>query len=99
MQVQYLGPLMMGLGHPALTGYDLGSFPPSCFAVELKKGAGFNGPLIEGDVLIADEDRLATNDDLAIAKVEGEHLLARNLVYRWTRATDTAAGTGFAVRA
>lgn len=77
MQVQYLGPLMMGLGHPALAGYDLKSFPPSCFAVELREGAGLDGPLIEGDVLIADEGRMANNDDLAIAKVEGEHLLAR----------------------
>ncbi|WP_144076917.1 hypothetical protein [Salinicola socius] len=77
MQVQYLGPVMMGLGHPALTGYDLSSFPASCFAVELKAGAGFDGPLIEGDVLIADEDRMIGNEDLTIAKVEGEHLLAR----------------------
>ncbi|WP_110710513.1 hypothetical protein [Salinicola sp. CR57] len=77
MQVQYLGPLMMGLGHPALAGYDLGSFPPSCFAVELKEGAGFDGPLIEGDVLIVDEDRMIGNEDLMIAKVEGEHLLVR----------------------
>ncbi|MAM57350.1 MAG: hypothetical protein CMN25_08455 [Salinicola sp.] len=77
MQVQYLGPLMMGLGHPALFGYDLERFPASCFAVELKEGAGLDGPLIEGDVLIADESRMIGNEDLTIAKVEGEHLLAR----------------------
>ena len=33
------------------------SFSPSCFAVELREGAGFEGPLIEGDVLIVDETR------------------------------------------
>ncbi|WP_110687003.1 hypothetical protein [Salinicola aestuarinus] len=77
MQVQYLGPLMLGLGHPALTGYDLKSFSPSCFAVEIGEQAGLDGPLIEGDVLIADEDRMAGNDDLVIAKLPGEHLVAR----------------------
>lgn len=68
---------MMGLGHPALFGYDLARFPASCFAVELMENAGCDGPLIEGDVLIADENRMIGNDDLAVAKVEGEHLLAR----------------------
>lgn len=77
MQVQYLGPLMMGLGHPALFGYDLARFPASCFAVELGEEAGFEGSLIEGDVLIADESRMVSNDDLAIAKLEGRHLVAR----------------------
>ncbi|WP_110678812.1 hypothetical protein [Salinicola sp. RZ23] len=77
MQVQYLGPLMLGLGHPALRGYDLNSFPPSCYAVELGPAAGFEGPLIEGDVLIVDEDRLPTHEDLIVAKLEGEHLLGR----------------------
>ena len=45
--------------------------------MELREGAGFDGPLIEGDVLIVDESRMVSNEDLAIAKLEGEHLLAR----------------------
>lgn len=45
--------------------------------MELREGAGFEGPLIEGDVLIVDESRMVSNEDLAIAKLEGEHLLAR----------------------
>ncbi|WP_251978579.1 hypothetical protein [Salinicola avicenniae] len=77
MQVQYLGPLMMGHGHPALTGYDLDSFPANYFAVELGEQAGCDGSLIEGDVLIADESRAARNNDLTVADINDDCQLGR----------------------
>ncbi|SFH34975.1 LexA family protein [Modicisalibacter xianhensis] len=75
MRVTYLGPLIAGLQHPALHGYDLSHFSPSCFLVEVKEGAGLDGPLIEGDMLVVDEGRTPQHNDLVIALVEEEQCL------------------------
>ncbi|SHE99926.1 hypothetical protein SAMN02745148_01559 [Modicisalibacter ilicicola DSM 19980] len=75
MRVNYVGPLVAGLGHPALEGYDTTCFGTSCYLVEVSEEAGVDGPLIEGDVLVVDEGRVPQHNDLAVAVVEGEQRL------------------------
>lgn len=75
MRVTYLGPLMAGMDHPALTGYDLSQFSPSCYLVEVSEEAGVVGPLMEGDLLVVDEQKPAQHADLVIVEVEGEQRL------------------------
>lgn len=70
MQLNYLGPLIAGIDHPALRGYDMKQFSPSCYVVEVGEEAGVDGPLIEGDVLVVDEGRVAQHNDLVVAEVE-----------------------------
>lgn len=74
MRVNYLGPLIKrrGASHPALRGYDVSYFPPSCFLVEVGDEAGIEGPIIEGDVLVVDEQRLAQHADLVLMESQGE---------------------------
>ncbi|MEC9483134.1 MAG: hypothetical protein UMU75_07375 [Halomonas sp.] len=75
MRVTYLGPLIAGLQHPALQGYDLSQFSSTCFLVEVKEDAGLEGPLIEGDLLVVDEGRAPQHNDLVIALVEQQQCL------------------------
>jgi len=75
MQVNYVGPLCLGIDHPALEGYDTSRFGPSCYLVEVPEQAGVSGPLMEGDVLIVEEGRVPQHDDLVIAQVEDEQCL------------------------
>ncbi|SDK78115.1 hypothetical protein SAMN05661010_00060 [Modicisalibacter muralis] len=75
MVVNYLGPLVAGIDHPALRGYDVNQFAPSCYLVEIGEEAGVDGPLIEGDVLVVDEARTAQHDDLVIVDCDEEQRL------------------------
>ncbi|SDG22178.1 hypothetical protein SAMN05216571_106155 [Onishia taeanensis] len=79
MRVNYLGPVCMGIEHPALDGYDLTRFGLSCFLVEVSAEAGVAGSLIEGDLLVVDEQKPAQHDDLVIVEVEGEQRLFSSL--------------------
>ncbi|GHE20132.1 hypothetical protein [Halomonas urumqiensis] len=74
MRVNYLGPLCGGISHPALEGYDLTYFTPSCYLVEVSDEAGVEGPVIEGDVLVVDESRVAQHADLVVVEREGLRL-------------------------
>ncbi|AXY41072.1 MULTISPECIES: hypothetical protein [Halomonas] len=75
MRVTYLGPLMAGMAHPALAGYDLSQFSPSCFLVEVGDEAGVSGPVIEGDLLVVDEARTPGHADLVVVEQAGEQRL------------------------
>lgn len=75
MRVTYVGPLVPGMDHPAMRGYDLTQFSPSCFVVKVGEEAGIDGPLIEGVVLVVDEARTAQHDDLIVAEIEEEQRL------------------------
>ncbi|SDK67388.1 hypothetical protein [Billgrantia gudaonensis] len=75
MRVIYLGPLVAGMKHPALAGYDLSQFAPSCYLVEVGEDAGVCGPVIEGDLLVVDEARPAQHADLVVVEREGEQRL------------------------
>ncbi|MDI5920436.1 hypothetical protein QLQ86_06530 [Halomonas sp. LR5S13] len=66
MRVNYLGPLCAGISHPALEGYDLKRFKPTCYLVEVSEEAGVFGPLREGDLLVVDEQKPAQHADLVI---------------------------------
>ena len=73
MQVRYIGPLCRGMKHPALEGYDLSKFAPTCFLVEVSEEAGVDGTLIEGDLLVVDEGKVVQHADLVIVEREGQH--------------------------
>ncbi|ABE58763.1 hypothetical protein [Chromohalobacter israelensis] len=66
MRVHYVGPLVADLDHPAMRGYDASQFPSSCYLVEIGDDGGIEGPLIEGDVLVVDEQRPAGHADLVV---------------------------------
>ncbi|MGC3875034.1 hypothetical protein ACPF7Z_17420 [Halomonas sp. GXIMD04776] len=66
MRVNYLGPACLGIDHPALDGYDLSRFRPSCYLVEVSEDAGVGGPLMEGDLLVVDEQKPAQHADLVV---------------------------------
>ncbi|MDN3526029.1 hypothetical protein QWY79_12215 [Halomonas sabkhae] len=57
MRLTYLGPAMPGHDHLAHQGLDARRLPPSCYLVEVCAGAGVEGEVIEGDVLVIDEAR------------------------------------------
>ncbi|MDT0501625.1 MULTISPECIES: S24 family peptidase [unclassified Halomonas] len=75
MRVNYLGPACLGIDHPALEGYDLSRFRPSCYLVEVSEDAGVGGPLMEGDLLVVDEQKPAQHDDLVVVELDGEQRL------------------------
>ncbi|MBS8268595.1 hypothetical protein DYI26_07615 [Halomonas litopenaei] len=75
MRVNSLGPACLGIEHPALEGYDLTRFRPSCFLVEGSEEAGVSGPLVEGDLLVVDEQKHAQHADLVVVEVHGEQRL------------------------
>ena len=75
MRVNYLGPVCLGIEHPALKGYDLTRFRPSCYLVEVSEEAGVSGPLVEGDLLVVDEQKHAQHADLVVVEVDGEQRL------------------------
>lgn len=70
MRLTYLGPVSMGIDHPALTGVDCAGFSASCFAVEASSEAGISGAVIEGDVLLVDEVRNLGHDDLVVVEMD-----------------------------
>lgn len=59
MRVTYLGPMMMANKHPVAAELKEQAFPASCFAVEVCSGEGIERPVMEGDVLVVNEDQLA----------------------------------------
>ncbi|MDN3562128.1 hypothetical protein [Vreelandella neptunia] len=70
MRLTYLGPMAMGIEHPALDGVDCAAYSPNCFAVEATSEAGVHGPVIEGDVLLVDESRSLGHDDLVVVEMD-----------------------------
>lgn len=70
MRLTYLGPLAIGIDHPALDGVDCDGYSPSCFAVEVGPDAGVHGAVIEGDVLVVDESHSLGHDDLAVVEMD-----------------------------
>lgn len=77
MRVTYLGPMLLGLKHPALAGLDPNYFDPSAFAVEVSEDAGCKGPIMESDVLIAEERDCTLHEDLVIVRYEEQYQLMR----------------------
>ncbi|WP_447042551.1 hypothetical protein [Vreelandella sp. H-I2] len=75
MRVNYLGPAMVGVEHPAVAEMDRRKFSPSCFLVEISEEARPGGPWMEGDVLVVDEARSFGHADLVVAEVEGVYRL------------------------
>ena len=70
MRLTYLGPLSIGIDHPALVGVDCADYSPNCFAVEAGEEAGIGGSVIEGDVLVVDESRSLGHDDLVVVEMD-----------------------------
>lgn len=70
MRLTYLGPLVIGVDHPALGDVDCGGYSPNCFAVEVGPEAGVHGAVIEGDVLVVDESHSLGHDDLAVVEID-----------------------------
>lgn len=77
MRLNYLGPVCLGLDHPALESYDLSRFRPTCYLVEVSEDAGVGGPLMEGDLLVVDEQKPVQHDDLVVMELDGEQRLFR----------------------
>jgi len=78
MRVNYLGPAVVGVEHPAVAEMDSRKFSPSCFLVEISEDARPGGPWMEGDVLVVDEARSFGHADLVVAEVEGEYRLFKS---------------------
>lgn len=77
MRLTYLGPLALGLDHPALAGVACDDYSPNCFAVEASSDAGVDGQVIEGDVLVVDESHSLGHDDLVVVEMDDALLLYR----------------------
>ncbi|UYF99349.1 hypothetical protein [Halomonas sp. GD1P12] len=75
MRVNYLGPAVVGVEHPAVVDFDQRRFLPSHFLVEVGEDAAPGGPWMEGDVLVVDEARSYGHADLVVAEVGGEYRL------------------------
>ncbi|MGP9665982.1 hypothetical protein ACT3TY_15340 [Halomonas sp. AOP22-C1-8] len=78
MRVNYLGPAVVGVKHPAVAEFDQRRFSPSYFLVEVSEEATPGGPWMEGDVLVVDEARSFGHADLVVAEVEGEYRLFKS---------------------
>lgn len=74
MQLNYLGPVGSGDGHPLAAEIVVERFPPSCYLVEVSAEAGVEGPIIEGDVLVVDEALPVQHADLVVVET-GEGLV------------------------
>lgn len=77
MRLHYLGPAMLGIDHPAGAAFDRADLSPSCFAAEVTPEAGVDGELIEGDLLLVDESRSPSHDDLIVIEADGALRLRR----------------------
>lgn len=67
MKVNYLGPLAECANHPAIQEMPISDLPASSFLVEVAPDAGVDGELMEGDVLVADENRITEYGDVVLA--------------------------------
>lgn len=54
-------------------------FRPSCYLVEVSEGAGVGSPLMEGDLLVVDEQKPARHADLVVVEMDGEQRLFSSL--------------------
>jgi len=70
MRLTYLGPLAIGIEHPALMDINCDGYSPSCFAVEVGPDAGVHGAVIEGDVLVVDESHSLGHDDWVVVEMD-----------------------------
>jgi DNA polymerase V len=77
MKVNYLGPACL-IEHPALADMMASQLPPSCYLVEVSDEAGVEGPVIEGDVLVVDEERPVQHADLVVVEVESQFRLYKS---------------------
>ena len=95
MQLTYLGPLCVGLSHPVAAEIDPARFPPSCYLVEVRDGAGVAGPIIEGDVLVVDEARPVQHADLVTVETdEGLRLFQSHRIGGRFRLVPASGGEG-----
>ncbi|MCS2610416.1 hypothetical protein [Halomonas dongshanensis] len=78
MRVNYLGPAVVGVEHPAVADIDKQKFPPSYFFVEVSEEAKPGGLWLKGDVLVVDEARSFGHVDHVVAEVEGEYRLFKS---------------------
>lgn len=76
MKVTYLGPVAECADHPAIQEMPVSDLPFSSFLVEVAPDAGIDGELMEGDVLVADENRIAEYGDLVLACDECDEMRA-----------------------
>jgi len=72
MKVTYLGPVVAIADHPAIQEMPVSDLPASCFLVEVSDEAGVDGEIIEGDVLVIDENRIPEHGDLVLGCDEGD---------------------------
>ena len=79
MDVNYIGPIGMDVYHSATGGCDLSGFPDSCYLVEVGDAAGVEGPIIEGDLLVVDEQRCPHHDDVIVVNTGGSSRLHRTV--------------------
>lgn len=79
MDVNYIGPVGMDTSHPVTHGCDFSGFPDSCYLVEVSDTAGVEGPIIEGDLLVVDEQRYPHHDDFIIVNI-GRHSKLHRMV-------------------
>lgn len=77
MRLTYLGPLTLGIDHPAMGAIDCAGLPGSCFAAEAGCEAGIDGDVIEGDLLLIDERRTPHHGDLVAIEADGRLCLRR----------------------
>ncbi|WP_342595493.1 hypothetical protein AAGT95_03010 [Salinicola lusitanus] len=76
MKVNYLGPLAECANHPAIQEMPISDLPASSFLVEVAPDAGVDGELMEGDVLVADENRITEYGDVVLACDEYDEMRA-----------------------
>ncbi|OLO05094.1 hypothetical protein [Salinicola socius] len=76
MKVTYLGPVAECADHPAIQEMPVSDLPASSFLVEVAPDAGVDGELIEGDVLVGDENRIAEYGDVVLACDECDEMRA-----------------------
>lgn len=69
MRVKYLTPACLGIGPQALRWQCL-DLSTSCYLVEVCPGAGVEGKIIEGDVLMVDEDLPVQHGDLTVIETD-----------------------------
>jgi hypothetical protein len=99
MQLNYLGPMGSGEGHPLVAEIAGERFPASCYLVEVRDGAGVAGPIIEGDVLVVDEARPMQHADLVVVETgEGLGLFLSHRVGGRFRLVPAGGGQGHKAR-
>ena len=76
MKVNYLGPVAECADHPAIQEMPVSDLPCSSFLVEVAQDAGIDGELMEGDVLVADENRITEYGDVVLACDEYDEMRA-----------------------